>query len=111
MAWAFWLLKMVARADAGKTPLPPPALPDSITYSQRAMIRYTLRVGAIALVLCGIGFAARPVSTVIAILGALVIMLAGDLWLVRLTWRLRRAVRQMKRGVERYEDVVEQMIV
>ncbi len=98
IAWSFWLLRMVARADAGKTPLPPPLLPDTITYSHRAMRRYTLRLSAAALVLCGIGFVTRPASTGIAIVVSLAMIVIGDAWFVRLTWRLRREVRQMERA-------------
>lgn len=91
MVWSFWFLRRVAHVDAGKTPPPPPQLPDAVTYSARDLRRYGVYLGLTALLLSAIGVVTQPVSSIIVILASLVALVVGDLWFVRLTLRLRRA--------------------
>lgn len=77
------LLVAVRRADAGKMPAA-----NSLRFQAGAYRRYMFYFVALSAVGMIIGVITMPVSTGVAVVGALLLLLVGDFYVVRLAWRL-----------------------
>jgi hypothetical protein len=89
MVGSFALLIAVARADTGRMPLPPPVLPDTITYTARGFARYVIHFLPVSAGLIALALVTKPVSTGIMLVAVLLVTVRGDWYMLRLAWRVR----------------------
>ena len=85
VAGSFWLLRAVARADSGRTPLP-----NTLRYTERGFVRYAGRFGLASIALVIAALVLKPVSAGLMLVAILLSVPVGDGYLARLAWRLRR---------------------
>ncbi|GAB4421647.1 MAG: hypothetical protein Kow00106_18630 [Anaerolineae bacterium] len=84
---SLWLLSAVARADQGRM-----AWPDAdsrLHYTPRRFARYGLFYAASGVLLIALGAIAKPVSTLLTLVGLVPLTLVADAYLLRLAWHVR----------------------
>jgi len=84
---SIWLLSAVARADRGRMVWPD--ADSHLHYTPRRFARYALFYMTSGVLLIALGAIAKPVSTMVTLVGLVPLTLVADAYLLRLAWRVR----------------------